>query len=46
MLTAWRSDCGRLARPAEVLTALEAIDEPSRRHYFWTGRGEAVTTVN
>ncbi len=34
-----------VALPAEVLTALDAVDEPSRQHYFWTGRGEAVTAV-
>ena len=34
-----------VALPAEVTAALDAVRQPGRSHYFWTGRGEPVTAA-
>ena len=35
-----------VALPDAVLAALDAVAEPGRPHYFWTGRSEPTTAAN
>ena len=34
-----------VALPAEVIAALDAVRQPGRDHYFWTGRSEPATAA-